>query len=66
MNNNKAICPICGKPNRCALENREDITKCWCSKKKMSRNVKTMEYTSCICEECFDKLNDAVEVNKNR
>ena len=62
MNNNKTTCPICGRPNNCAIENGKDISKCWCTKIKLNKKIDIKKYDSCICEECFKRLNKNVDV----
>ncbi|MES2675822.1 MAG: cysteine-rich CWC family protein [Pseudomonadota bacterium] len=57
----KLVCPLCGKPNACALEINGDIaTPCWCTIQKIDPAVlakipEHLRNLSCICQGCAEK-----------
>ncbi len=47
-------CPICGKDNDCAISHGKDPRTCWCHGVEFPK--KRLNFTSCICKECVEKL----------
>jgi len=53
----KGICPICNKPNQCAMVKGEDPYKCWCMTEKVPEGLletvpDELRGQSCVCREC--------------
>ena len=50
-------CPLCGKPNECAVAAGRDPESCWCMTATMSPNALTAipaeaQGKACICARC--------------
>ncbi len=57
MNEDKGTCPICGKPNGCAVVAHKDPAACWCMSTKVPEGLlalipKDKRGHSCVCEQC--------------
>ncbi|MDD2916144.1 MAG: cysteine-rich CWC family protein [Gallionella sp.] len=64
------ICPLCGKPNECALaQSGSAETPCWCHNVEidpsaMARIPEAQRGESCICRKCASlRLNPNTENN---
>jgi|GEM_PF-1776258 len=53
-------CPVCGSDNKCNVANNMNPNECWCMKKEFPQSLSEHlgEYDSCICENCYEKLNE--------
>jgi hypothetical protein len=53
-----ALCPLCGKPNQCAMAADPSATECWCSELKFPAGLlaqipKNAVRRTCVCPECL-------------
>ena len=55
-NNNKKKCPSCSKSFSCGID---DSKNCWCMGVKIKDRSKLKDKTSCLCNECLEKLPDS-------
>ncbi|WP_189417457.1 cysteine-rich CWC family protein [Cellvibrio zantedeschiae] len=51
------LCPLCNKPNGCALANDKEASQCWCMSVKINAEalakLKTPQKNfACICQQC--------------
>lgn len=63
-NREEALCPLCGKPNGCAVVAGDDLATCWCMTTKVPAELRLMAQSerkrkciavkSCICRSCVD------------
>lgn len=51
----RSSCPICGVPNKCAMEEGKSITACWCFGVPPIENL-SGEAGECLCRSCLTKL----------
>lgn len=54
----KGICPLCGKPNGCAIVAKKDPKTCWCIEIKVPQSLRDKipeesRMKSCVCKECI-------------
>ncbi len=59
----KGICPICKKPNGCAMTAGEDPYKCWCMTEKVPKGLlgqipEELRGQSCVCRSCVLKYKE--------
>ena len=53
----QSICPLCQKPNGCAIACGRDGASCWCNEKIVDPEVlKGTPQTSCMCCSCLLQL----------
>jgi hypothetical protein len=50
-------CPLCGKPNRCAVAQGGDISACWCAAAIIDRETLAAipvgpQQDACLCPAC--------------
>ncbi len=55
------ICPICNKPNACAVSKGLSIEACWClslsARGTISAAVKAqLRGKACVCQSCYESL----------
>lgn len=55
----KGICPLCGRENRCASVLGTDPHSCWCMTAKVPKELIDMvpeekKGNSCICQKCVE------------
>jgi len=60
-NLDKKICPLCGKPNDCHMENGKDPSTCWCNEVKMPEGIFELlpegaQRKACICRSCVESF----------
>ena len=57
---NPALCPLCGRENRCAMEaDPTSSTPCWCTPLAIPRSLLALlpeeaRNRACICRECIE------------
>ncbi len=54
-------CPLCGKPNRCAMAEDQPVTQCWCASAIFTPEVLEAipvedRGVRCICPACAQSL----------
>lgn len=59
-------CPLCGRPNQCALAADPSATECWCDKEKFPPELLAQIPTeavrrACICEKCLERYRETRE-----
>jgi hypothetical protein len=62
---NTAICPICGKPNQCAVAADPSATECWCETVIFPEELLVMVpenavRKTCICQSCLRDYQESV------
>ncbi len=61
-----AKCPLCGKPNQCAVAADPAAIVCWCESVEFPRELlnqipeKAVRKT-CICKNCLDNYSDSTK-----
>jgi Cysteine-rich CWC len=50
-------CPLCAKPNDCAMANSRAVTSCWCIQTPIPQPVlarvpATKVNSACVCKQC--------------
>jgi hypothetical protein len=63
---NKSICPLCGKPNDCYMENSKDPKDCWCKDVIIPKGIFALVpdealNKACICKACILKFKESNE-----
>jgi hypothetical protein len=61
-----SVCPLCGQPNQCAMEQREGDTApvpCWCttavfSAELLQRIPEAARNKACVCQACATRAAD--------
>lgn len=50
------LCPICHRPNHCAVAEGKEVSDCWCSHQYIPTALllRFKDTHSCICKECVD------------
>ena len=56
----RSICPLCGMPNDCHMENGKDPANCWCKDTLFPEGLLLMvpekkKRNACICRSCVEK-----------
>ena len=68
------VCPLCGQPNRCAMETAkatgEALRTCWCvnvnfSQELLARVPSSAARKACICETCARQASTTPEAAPN-
>jgi hypothetical protein len=59
----KAICPLCGGPNHCAVAADPNATECWCEDVKfpaelLDRVPESIGQKACICQKCLQNYQE--------
>ncbi|MCZ8516154.1 cysteine-rich CWC family protein [Paenibacillus filicis] len=67
----KNICPICGKDNKCANALGKDYTKCWCSKQIIPNEIFELVPPdklgkASICLNCINNLKEEYANTKTK
>lgn len=62
----RSICPLCGKPNDCYMENEKDPSDCWCNNVTFPEGLlllvpKESKRQACICRACVEKFGEKQE-----
>ncbi|WP_075807046.1 cysteine-rich CWC family protein [Melaminivora alkalimesophila] len=57
-------CPLCGQPNRCALQAGQPAPTCWCMQERVSRAALAripapQRGRACLCPRCARTPEDA-------
>ncbi|MDO4800107.1 MAG: cysteine-rich CWC family protein [Bacillota bacterium] len=53
----RSRCPICGKPNGCAVEAGKDPYTCWCMTTKVPPELRAQtKGGACICKHCVESF----------
>jgi hypothetical protein len=65
-----ARCPLCGRPNRCALAADPNATECWCDSKVFPRNLleripEDALNRVCICQKCLEEQKESANTYGN-
>ena len=53
----KALCPLCGKNNQCAMVSGDENTPCWCvdveiDPKALAAIQESDQHQRCLCPDC--------------
>lgn len=61
-------CPLCGKPNHCAMAADPAAKDCWCGEKKFPRELleqipEEAVRKVCICQECLQNYLNEQEIS---
>lgn len=53
-----AACPLCGRPNHCAIIQGKDPYTCWCMTARIPRELREqvpleLRGKACICQSCL-------------
>lgn len=56
----RSICPLCGMPNDCHMENGKDPSVCWCKDTHFPEELilmvpEQLKRNACICRNCVEK-----------
>lgn len=67
----KSICPLCGKPNDCYMENSKDPKDCWCNDVIIPKGMFELVsaealHKACICKACIQKFTESMESMEER
>lgn len=59
----RAICPLCGEPNDCYMENGKDPSSCWCKDVTFPEGLLLLvpeesKRQACICRSCVEKYGE--------
>ena len=54
-----SLCPRCGLPNKCAMEEGKSIHACWCSGEKIID--KHLDYEGCLCKTCLREIAEEID-----
>jgi hypothetical protein len=59
---NTALCPLCGKPNNCAVAADPNATECWCESVEFPRELleqipENALRKTCVCQNCLENFN---------
>lgn len=59
---NTAVCPLCGKPNQCAMAADPNAAECWCEAVEFPRELleqipANAVRKTCVCRDCLDDFN---------
>jgi len=62
---NTAICPLCGKPNQCAMAADPNATVCWCEgvvfpEELLAQIPENAVRKTCVCKNCLDKYHESI------
>lgn len=57
-----AVCPLCGKPNDCAVAADPNATECWCEDVEFPQELfdqvpENAFRKVCICRACLERYN---------
>lgn len=63
---NRSICPLCGEPNDCYMENGKDPSICWCKGVTFPDELLLLVpeesiRQACICRSCVEKYGEKRE-----
>jgi hypothetical protein len=64
-------CPLCGKPNRCAVAADPNATECWCEFVEFPQDLlaqipEEAVRKTCVCQKCLEKYQDSFKaMNKS-
>jgi hypothetical protein len=58
-----AVCPLCGKPNNCAVAANPDATECWCEQVEFPEELlaqipEDAVRKTCVCQECLNRFTE--------
>jgi len=61
---NKAICPLCGGPNHCAVAADPNATECWCEsvifpEELLAKIPKDVVRKRCVCRKCLEEYQES-------
>jgi len=59
----RSICPLCGQPNDCYMENGKDPRNCWCKDVTFPEGLLLLvpeeaRRQACICRSCAEKYRE--------
>jgi len=66
---NAALCPLCGKPNQCAMAADPNAAECWCEsvifpEELLAKVNESAVQKTCVCLNClrdYQESNNAAE-----
>ena len=65
-----ATCPLCGRPNQCALAADPNATKCWCDSVEFPHELlakipENAVRKTCVCKKCLKEYQESLNLSEN-
>ena len=62
---NTALCPLCGKPNQCAMAANPNATVCWCEgvvfpEELLAQIPENAVRKTCVYKNCLDTYQESI------